>query len=334
MEKILFEYNETDRAVTDIYADFLPKRIFDAHMHVYYQDLIPSFSNRRNFAHEMVSPKEYWADMRHYFPGVDSFCLNMMPMPDPEFADNGKDLRVLANSYVESLCREDSNQVCCSFVMPEDSEETIERMADGIGVRGLKCYCYGRKSADYSCMQIEEFLPEAAWRVAERRRLPIILHLMRKGALSDDDNFAYISRMTKRYPNAQLVLAHCASAFASWTTVNKIRALEDFGNIWFDISAICESGAIIACFLKNAGKRTMWGSDYPVCLHRGRPIAIAGAAQWLTDQSISVQRTRVIAENLLAVHEAATLLDLDQTQIDDLFYRNATELFKNNKIME
>ena len=164
--------------------------------------------------------------------------------------------------------------------------------------------------------------------VANEKKLPIILHLFRRGALSDPENFRYITTMTKRYPNAQLVLAHCARGFAGWSMMKAIKELEDQGNIWFDLSAICEAAPMAACILKNAGKRTMWGSDYPAAMLRGRSVGVGKWQDWLVDDHFSgPERALIPAENLLAFYHAALLLDLDQTQIEDIFYNNAAALY-------
>ena len=164
--------------------------------------------------------------------------------------------------------------------------------------------------------------------MANERKLPIILHLFRRAALSDPSNFRYITTMSKRYPNAQLVLAHCARGFAGWSMMKSIKELEDCGNIWFDLSAICESGPMAACILKNAGKRTMWGSDYPASMLRGRAVGVGKWQDWLVDDDFKgPERALIPAENLLAFYHAALLLDLDQTQINDIFCNNAEALF-------
>lgn len=137
-------------------------------------------------------------------------------------------------------------------------------------------------------------------------------------------------RMTHRYPNAQLVLAHCARAFAAWTCIDSIKRLDDRENIWFDMAAVCESGPMMACILKNAGKRTMWGSDYPVCMNRGRAISLGTGQKWLIgDKFKELNMAFVATENLMAFWQASRLLDLDRSQINDLFYENASRLFSS-----
>ena len=240
--------------------------------------------------------------------------------------DNG--LRDRANAHVVRLQNARPDCAASVYVSPMDTEETIDALAAQDGVRALKCYCYSAGQADVTQLPVGAFLTEAMWRAANGRGLAIVLHLMRTNALSDQGNFAYVTRMARKYPNAQLVLAHCAAGFAGWTLLEKIRELEDAGNIWFDLAAVCESAPMMACILKNAGKRAMWGSDYPICMHRGRSIALAGRETWLMDDAVSrLEKTYIGIENLTALYHASLVMNLDATQVQDLFYGNAARLF-------
>ena len=249
-------------------------------------------------------------------------------MPDPILNDLRNGLREKANNHVLEQYRIHPECVATPYILPSDNEEMIYALSDRPGVRGLKCYFYGAGVCNGETVSIRDFLSEAAWVVANEKKLPIILHMMRAGALSDPDNFEYITKMSHRYPDAQLVLAHCARAFASWTCIDTIKKLEDHGNIWFDMAAICESGPMMACIIKNAGKRTVWGSDYPICMNRGRAISLGTGQNWLAgNQFNNLERTFVATENLMAFWQTANLLDLDKAQINDLFYGNANSLF-------
>lgn len=329
MAEPIYEVEQVDLQTVALYKDFLPKKVFDAHMHMYHIDTIPTQLGKSEiYRRTFVTPEDYSADMAPFFPGVEQFRMNMIPMVSKAQTDLSNGLRDGANDHVLKLLRSDRENVGCVYIMPQDSEETIEYLASQPGIRGLKCYCYGAGREDTESLAIGDFLPEQAWEVANEKHLPIILHMMRHDALSDPENFRYICDMTHRYPNAQLVLAHCARAFSAWTGVNAIRKLEDQGNIWFDMAAICESGPMMACILKNAGKRIMWGTDYPICMYRGRVITYAGRMHWLIGDSAPAPKTTIVAESLMALHEAAVLLDLDQTQLNDLFWNNANILFQ------
>ena len=49
--------------------------------------------------------------------------------------------------------------------------------------------------------------------------------------------------------------------------------------------------------------------------------------QWLTDADPAAGYGLLAAESLMAFHQTVSLLNLDQTQVDDIFYHNAVNLF-------
>lgn len=326
------EVTQRDKDVAALYADFLPRRVFDAHMHMYTAQTIPNFCGPEGvFTEKQITPQDYLQDMLPLMPGVTEVRLNMMPMLDWAQADPKNGLRDRANEYLYPLLHSAGEHVASPYILPGDTEEAIFSLLEQSGTRGFKCYCYGAGQGDWETMTPDRFLPEALWVVANEKKMPIILHMMRPQALADEGNFNYITRMTKKYPDAQLVLAHCARGFTAWTAVEAIRKLEDRGNIWFDLAAVCESGPMMACILKNAGKRTVWGSDYPICKHRGRAVSLGTGSKWLIEPEFTEPNaTLIAAENLLALKQAALLLDLDATQVEDIFYRNAATLFQTD----
>ena len=329
MDQTYFIPNETDEFLISQYRDFLPKKIFDAHMHLPLGVTIPHSQGQGVYFREAFTPEDYLSDMGPLLPGVETVRLNMMPHPaDRMQADLSNGLRDLGNDHVFRMYETHPQHVVSPYIHPADTVEFLDALTSRPGCRGLKCYAYSTAAEDLEATQIQDYLPESAWIVANEKKLPIILHLFRRAALADPDNFRYITTMAKRYPNAQLVLAHCARDFASWSMMKAIKELEDLGNIWFDLSAICEASPMAACILKNAGKRTMWGSDYPAAMLRGRAVGVGKWQDWLVDDNFSgPERALIPAENLLAFYHAALLLDLDQTQINDIFYNNAECLF-------
>jgi glutamate-1-semialdehyde 2,1-aminomutase len=135
--------------------------------------------------------------------------------------------------------------------------------------------------------------------------------------------------MCRKYPEAQLILAHCARGFAAWTAVDSIRKLAGLDNIWYDFAAVCEAAPMAACIMATGGKRVLWGSDYPICMHRGRAVSWGLGQLWLVDDMVEDNDGCLLAaENLLATRQACNLLDLDATQVQDLFYNNAARLFR------
>ncbi len=325
----VFPLNEQDRRMAEMYRDFLPKKVFDAHAHIHLAKACPTVSRPDSvFCRSAATPDDYREDMLPILPGVEEIRLNMLPMVDPVITDTANGLRRLGNDHVISLAESYPGNVASPYIVASDSRQDMELLTSYSGVRGLKCYAYGAGKPDLNTLSIGEYLPETAWEIANKKKLSITLHLFRKAGLADPDNFSYINAMAKKYPNAQLILAHCARGFAALPAVKSIRQLEDCGNIWFDLAAICEAGPMMASIMKNAGKRTLWGSDYPICFNRGRAVSLGDWQTWLGGPECAhLDRGYVAGENLMAFYQAALLLDLDQTQIEDIFYNNAMRMF-------
>lgn len=317
--------NEQDRKLSEIYGEFLPKKIFDAHMHLYFGESIPKVAKTGVFCLNNALPEDYLKDMLPLLPGVEEIRLNMLPFPDTALNDVSNGLREKANQHIVEQIQLNPSHVGAAYILPDDTEEDILKMISAPGIRCLKPYHYGSGLTHSGNATIDAFLSETAWAVANEKKLPIVLHMMRNN-LADESNFSYIERMTAKYPDAPLVLAHCARGFSAWTSVKYIPMLSNRENIWFDMAAICETGPMIASIMKTAGKRTMWGSDWPICMNRGKAFSLGNDQHWLTGSENS-SYARIASEALLAFYQTALLMNLDQTQIEDIFYKNAVSLF-------
>ena len=220
------------------------------------------------------------------------------------------------------------------LIRPEETAEEIERRLVHPRIRGLKCYhtLLGRRDTMFS--DVEEYLPEAAWEVAEKRGLVITLHLVKDAALSDPKNLSYIIDHAKRYPHATLILAHAARAFAAWTGIEAIDSVAGLDNVWYDFSSVCESPAMLRILQRAGVEKCMWGSDYPICRGRGKPISLADTFYWIMERDLerfssgnTLHHWFIGIENLMATRQACILADLNEDRVEDLFYGNAARLF-------
>lgn len=324
----LFELWGADLAAIELLKDFIPEKVFDAHAHLYMADTVPRVAGTDTFLLEYSTPQDYVNHMAPFLPGAKEIRANFFTMPDPAMVD--RQLLRRANDHVFDMVRLFPWHTASPYVTMTDTEESIGEWVSRRSAAAIKCYCYGADVPKHGNLGIHEFLPEAAWVVSQQTGKPIILHIMRDRALSDPDNLAYIQTMCRKYPDAKLILAHCARGFAAWTAIDSIGWLAGLDNIWFDLAAVCEASPMAACILKTAGKRVLWGSDYPICMHRGRAISLNLGQLWLIDELIPEGEPACLlaAENLLAFRRACHLLELDATQIQDIFYNNAVSLFQ------
>ena len=198
--------------------------------------------------------------------------------------------------------------------------------------RGLKCY---HQTADTDGPTFDAgigaYLPEAAWETADRRGLTITLHMVRDRSLSDEGNMAYIRAMTAKYPNARLILAHCARGFASWTAIEAVRKLRGIPNIYYDMAAVSDPAVMFEVIRQGGADHVLWGTDYLISMVHGKAISVGEGFAWLyphaMPEGIDLPVSLTALESLFAFYQAALMLDLGRPEIDGIFYRNAGKLF-------
>lgn len=318
--------------------DFIPKKVFDVHTHFYDVAFIPCLAEEvtayKRYA-ERVTMEQYRRDQYRLYGNPDKVRCNIISMPDDSMADLTTGNRDACTRFLLEQLEQNPDCVGEAFVMAQDDKKTVESLLVHPNVRGFKCYHLTAAKKPTWQANIGEYLPESAWQVAEERGFCITLHMVKEHALSDPDNLSYIVKMAKKYPNAKLILAHAARGFAPWTTMDAVSALSDLPNVYFDVSAICESPAIFEIIKRTGTGRTMWGSDFPVSMIRGKCVSLSDSFYWLYkeelrtfDSHINFDADLYGVENLLALQQACRMHDLSKEQVADIFYNNAMRLFQ------
>ena len=328
-------FSEEDFEAARILKSFLPDKIYDAHAHFYAASHIPIANAIPDgtFSRPKGDMDTYRSDMKNIIPETTVLKVNMIPMPDPTMTDPATGNRDAANLFMVQQLEKNPENVAELYILVGDTVEKLESMLVHPRIRGFKCYYYG--APDYnSNSEIAEFLPESAWQVANDLHLVITLHVMKDRSLADRENLAYIQKMAGKYPHATLILAHCARSFAAWTAMESVRHLACFPNVWYDLSAICEAAPVFECIKRAGVKNILWGSDYPICLTRGKAISLSDGFYWIQKKDLekmspnhTLHSNLIIAENLLAVRQACDMLDLACSDVEDIFYNNACRLF-------
>ena len=321
-------YTDHDFEAINVLKDFLPDKIFDAHAHLLNTDFTPSVL--KSAGHELnLDLEKYIEEMSTALCNPQKLNLNIIIYPDKK-----GDIAKSDNFLVEQL-NKDGGNVGEVIVKPTDTVDDLEkRIALHPNIRGFKCYhSFAPKDDTFQC-DIGEYLPESAWEVANKHKLAITLHMVKDFALADETNQKYIIEMAKKHPDATLILAHAARAFAAWTGIESVEKIAHLENVWYDFSAVCESPAMLAIIKKVGLSRCMWGSDYMVCRARGKAISFADGFCWIYQRDIdnllsktTLNSWLIVIENLMATRQACILANLKEPQIEDLFYNNAVKLF-------
>ena len=220
------------------------------------------------------------------------------------------------------------------LVTPSDDPELIREVVRREKLVGLKCYhVYSPQRPTFDA-QIEAYLPEPQVRIAHEEGLSITLHMVRAAALADPANQATIRRYAERYPNARIILAHAARGFNPHHTIAGIHSLRGMQNIWFDTSAVTDSGAIEAIIRTLGHEHVLYGADFPVSQMRGRCVAVGDGFIWLSSENTRLAAAYGELEFALVGHEslrtlkvAAMSLGLSDSQVEDIFRGNARSLY-------
>lgn len=327
-------YSDHDYEAINILKDFLPDKIFDAHVHLFDNDSARTLTANCDYEIGLTLEK-YRAEMNDLLCSPKVWRANIIGYPDvdgkPDFSENFK----RSDKFLLDQLNKDNLNVGEIIVSPYDTVEDLEkRIAIHPNIRGFKCYhVYGKSDVTWNS-DIGEYLPESAWEVANKYKMVITLHMVKDLAFADEGNQKYIIEMAKKYPDATLILAHAARSFASWTALENVHKVAHLENVWFDFSAVCESPAMFQIMRKVGLHRCMWGSDYMVCRGRGKAISLADSFYWIYQNDLdnfasktTLHSWLIGTENLMATRQACILAELKENQIEDLFYNNAARLF-------
>jgi len=327
------------------FATWLPERIFDIHLHCWCND---HFAEPPPALLATVPRPQGVVD----WDSIQSFLAPLhcgrptsgliFPFPQASL-----DVRRANEWVVEQVAKDPTHRSRAVLVAtPETSAHDLE-LAQARGIVGLKVYhCFARKAGKpvppgkTQHATIEQFFPEELAAAAGRLGLSVTLHMVRPRALLDEANVGTIRRYCERYPNLRLILAHAGRGFNMHHTVQAIksRCLAGLPNLYFDTAAVTESGALEAILRSEdfGPRRLLYGSDFPVSHGRGRCVGIGDSFLWVGAGSMkaeytqkgSVEAALVGIEALRALKMACDNVGLSRLDIEDIFFRNADELYQ------
>jgi glutamate-1-semialdehyde 2,1-aminomutase len=312
---------------------FLPDRIFDAHAHLFARDHFPPGGAPKwlDGNPDRCGLAEYDQFVEWLHPGrrtVGGLFFGLAFTGDRAANNALVAAEVMSKHAVEPVFGQ-------LVVPPEADPEQVREQVRAGGFVGLKCYhTMAHVDGPTWHAPIEAYLPEPLVQIAHEERLSITLHLVRDRALADPLNQATIRRYCERYPDLRLILAHAARGFNPWHTIQGIDSLHGLSNVYFDTSAVTEAGAFEAIIETFGHQRLLYGTDFPVSHMRGRCVAIGDSFHWfyaddmpLEERHATLRPVLIGIESLRSLKLAAWRLKLSDSQVEDIFFTNAGQLF-------
>ena len=171
--------NDVDRRIwEEELVDFVPRRVFDVHTHLYRWafNLDP---RKETGAYHALLGEEYadaTLEMANIIdatlmPGREVHRLSF-PFPFQHPCDFAA-----SNEFVAAQTAKDSQSRALMLVHPGMTAEDIERDIDRYGFLGLKPYRFYSSTGDAVECRMTDFLPEHQIAVADRRGLLIMMHI-------------------------------------------------------------------------------------------------------------------------------------------------------------
>lgn len=323
---------------------FLPERIIDTHTHVWLKDFRKAPPTGRAVTWplrvaEQGPVEELIETYRLLFPGKSVQPLMF------SFVESHEDDFESANAYV-SCAADGRGFPALVFASPQWSAERFEREIREGGFLGAKVYLTLAAShipADQ--IRIFDFLPHHQLEVLDRHRWIVMLHIPRSGRLRDPANLADMLEIDRRYPNAQVIIAHVGRAYCPEDVGDAFAMLGQTKRLLFDFSANTNA-AVFEQLIRTVGpRRILFGSDLPITRMRMHRICENGAYVNLVPRGLygdvsedrhmrevdGVQAEALsffLYEEIDAFRRAAQTAGLTSHDIEDVFHSNAVRMIE------
>lgn len=341
----LFEVKDVDRRFyQERLKGFLPDKMIDVHTHVW----LKSFRRAAPTGRAVTWPlrvaeqgpiEELIETYRLLFPGKSVKPLIF------SFVESHEDDLEGANAYVSHAANE-HGFASLIFASPQWSSERLEQEIRKGGFIGAKVYLtLSPAHVPVDDIRIFDFLPHHQLEVLDRHGWIVMLHIPRPGRLRDPVNLADMLEIERRYPNAQVIIAHVGRAYCPEDVGDAFAVLAQTRRMLFDSSANTNA-AVFEQLIRTVGpRRILFGSDLPITRMRMRRICENGNYINLVPKGLygdvsddkhmrEVDGEQADAlsfflyEEIDAFRRAAQATALTPQDIEDVFYGNAARLIR------
>lgn len=333
----MFTQTELDRQIyEEELQDFLPERMFDAHVHLWRKTdfarpldpktaaMMPGASRFPAFIREELDDA-----LEILFPGKRCECL-VFGTPLAEV-----DLK-RANGYIQEVIAE--REETYGLMLPDlgaSAEALEEEVLEG-GFVGFKPYWTFVEGKAKDTIRIVDMVTRAQLQVADRYGLIIMLHIPRPGRIADPVNVADLEEVCTEYPRAKIILAHVGRSYGRYFLEQAVDRIKGLENLYLDVAAVNE-GEVVERLLEHVAlSRVLYATDLPIALIRGKHLCVGRQCIFVTEESFAwslsgkgptrVQCTTMAYETVRALQWACEQRGLSRADVEKIFYGNGKGL--------
>ncbi len=335
-------YFEKTRQDSEFYREHLqgrmPERIFDVHVHINLPEHISTVPPERwlsDWALEsghLLPCEDAYSCVRELYPETD-YRIAGFPWPIRE-----ADLKA-NNSYLAEMRRQGRlRPFMC--VRPEWPADEVERTLLEGSFSGFKPYAdmvSGVKGADIS---IFDFMPHEHWRLLDRHKKAVMLHLPRKGRFADNDNIRELKEIRDKYAEVKIIIAHFGRSFCPVFLEEGLDKLGGADGFYFDTAAVMNPAVYDVAFDRIPAEKILYGSDMPILFWHGRREWTEREYRNLCREDFSWNRlshrspeeedkyTLFLYEQMRSILHAMDRRGLVEKDKDGIFFYNAERLLQ------
>ncbi|MFQ6099067.1 MAG: amidohydrolase family protein, partial [Armatimonadota bacterium] len=226
-----------------------------------------------------------------------------------------------------------------AVVSPDDAERDVRRWIEDLGLIGFKPYHSLVTRPTRPEVGIPDMLPEAQMRVADDRRLIVMLHIPRHARLADPRNKREIAALAEAYPNAAIVLAHIGRAYYLKCVIGHLEEVREHPNVYIDLAMLNHWEVLEHAFREFPRDRIIFGSDMPISGLGGKSVEINDQYAYILEDDVSIGAsiydadhavtfTYFYYEELRAIRKAAQRARLSRRELEAIFFDNAMRLIR------
>jgi len=321
-----------ERELIEELRSWLPKKMFDAHVHC----RPPCLSDHNLFNRTAKNPGEtfsYFSWREHQkitttlFPG---FVCKFIVFSFVFFPNETKN-----NFYIRELA-ERTNNIVPVFTATAESNFLAE-IKNNIykGFKGLKIKIEKKEKQKINPASILDFYPMKVFELLNSLKSFAIIHLP-ENIFYDSDELIFLAR---EYNNMAFIIAHMGNSYLYQDGFDiAMEKIVLVPNIFFDTSMVTDEKVIATAISILGHKRILYGSDAPYSYLRGE-FNYGKSGKILFDPEICLpwvdkerhrsyremvdSFTMVYVNSLMAIKKALGNTKRDNTQIKtDIFYQN------------
>ena len=327
-----FDY---EKELNEKFRDRIPDRIFDTHLHNDFIQVPPYPSRDDDPAKDPFFP-EWEMRLKELMGKTVQHTGMLLPRG---VSIHRPDLKTL-NDENFYQCKLAAFYGYKAGILIDPSIYTYETLNDFIdecsGVGILKPYLELSCKEDKFESDIFDFAPLWMWQIAHERKIPVMLHLSHyRNQLDDPANIRQLRVISRDYPDAKIILAHCALGHNPYRLKSGLIKIRDLSNVYFDCSGVAEALSIYYVLKIFGPRRLMYGSDgynYGIRLNRCFAFGPSFAGLHFALMRPEERGKRVFLcssfEGLEALFAAGEIYGLDREQWEDIFHNNAVRIYE------